>query len=402
MSIEKVSEMKYVVFIAILIAATVGGYVFVTDLQQGQTDSDTHVHDGDGHEAEPTRPRPSDTGPFPKVVFDEKTYDFGSMQVDTEMEHVFTLRNEGEAPLKLLAGKSTCKCTKFELSTRELDVGEEAELTVRWHGKALDPEFKHGGPVYTDDPENTTLKFFVTGSVDTPYTIEPGGTWDAGKYKEGAPLVYYGAVVSKAHEELNIDPVADSPYVTVDVNEMTPNELKNFHNVPADDIKRCGYFLKVNISPDIPVGYFKTDLKIDVDCLDRPTVVQVTATKDGPLKIFAEPGVLWVPSAHGLKLGHFPAAKGRSVDLIVLVNKDGMEGPLELTKVECTPRFLTAELTPESVGGDQSKDKYRLKIQVPPGKPIKTYTGAAPATIQLHTNHPSGQVLLVNVSYRSF
>src|SRR4051812_32552624 len=48
---------------------------------------------------------------LPRAVAEEAKYNFGTMQRGTSKSHDFVIKNVGEAPLKLRAGTTSCKCT---------------------------------------------------------------------------------------------------------------------------------------------------------------------------------------------------------------------------------------------------------------------------------------------------
>ena len=55
-------------------------------------------------------PKPSKTGPHPKVNFEETTFDFGTRPRYSKDAHKFVVTNTGDAPLKLKTGRTTCQC----------------------------------------------------------------------------------------------------------------------------------------------------------------------------------------------------------------------------------------------------------------------------------------------------
>ena len=125
----------------IAVAAAFGGaaYIFMgDDLLEDSSAAATETSEGDTSSTsastetspEDERPKPSEQGPWPKAIFDETEYSFGSMQVGTEKEHEFIIRNEGDAELKLQAGQPTCKCTAFELSDTVVGPGDQTKLLV--------------------------------------------------------------------------------------------------------------------------------------------------------------------------------------------------------------------------------------------------------------------------------
>src|SRR6516165_5276511 len=66
--------------------------------------------------------------PYPKAVISETDFEFGPMEVGEERVHDFTIRNEGQAPLIIKQGPTTCQCTVSKLETGELGVGQSAKI----------------------------------------------------------------------------------------------------------------------------------------------------------------------------------------------------------------------------------------------------------------------------------
>src|SRR5262245_20541071 len=70
----------------------------------------------------------SETGPYPKTVIDRTEFDFGRMEVGDEESHEFTIRNEGEAPLVLKKGPTTCLCTISDIPNNTVEPGKSATV----------------------------------------------------------------------------------------------------------------------------------------------------------------------------------------------------------------------------------------------------------------------------------
>src|SRR5689334_21555935 len=67
-----------------------------------------------GHKAENAdRPKVNKdkSAPQPKAVIEETEFKFDCMEVGEERSHAFVIRNEGQAPLEVVAGPTTCQCT---------------------------------------------------------------------------------------------------------------------------------------------------------------------------------------------------------------------------------------------------------------------------------------------------
>ncbi len=78
--------------------------------------------------------RDAESGKFPTINFEEKEFDFGTIEQGTPVEHIFKFKNEGEAPLMIVNAKSSCGCTIPEYTKAPVAPGETGELLVKFNG----------------------------------------------------------------------------------------------------------------------------------------------------------------------------------------------------------------------------------------------------------------------------
>lgn len=78
--------------------------------------------------------RNSKAGEVPVMTFDEVEYDFGTIQQNTPVEHVFSFTNTGNAPLVIVDAKSSCGCTVPEYTKAPVAPGDKGELLVKFNG----------------------------------------------------------------------------------------------------------------------------------------------------------------------------------------------------------------------------------------------------------------------------
>src|SRR5262245_60181465 len=98
------------------------------------------------------------SGPYPKAVIDTRKFDCGRMESGEERQHVFTIRNDGQAPLAIRRGATTCHCTVSELGTGELAVGASAKITLKWKPNGQTEKFGHSASILTNDPDNPVIQ----------------------------------------------------------------------------------------------------------------------------------------------------------------------------------------------------------------------------------------------------
>tara|TARA_R110000850_G_scaffold218852_3_gene344484 strand:- start:84340 stop:84855 length:516 start_codon:yes stop_codon:yes gene_type:complete len=74
------------------------------------------------------------TGKFPVMTFDKAEHDFGKIAQGTNVEHMFTFTNTGEAPLIVSDAKGSCGCTVPEFTKDPIAPGETGEMLVKFNG----------------------------------------------------------------------------------------------------------------------------------------------------------------------------------------------------------------------------------------------------------------------------
>lgn len=78
--------------------------------------------------------RDSESGKFPKITFEESSFDFGTIDNGTHVEHNFKFKNTGDAPLMIVNAKSSCGCTVPEWTKDAIAPGAEGNLLVKFDG----------------------------------------------------------------------------------------------------------------------------------------------------------------------------------------------------------------------------------------------------------------------------
>ncbi|NND88573.1 MAG: DUF1573 domain-containing protein [Flavobacteriaceae bacterium] len=78
--------------------------------------------------------RDAEAGKFPVMTFEEKSFDFGTIDSGTAVEHKFKFTNTGDAPLVIVDAKSSCGCTVPEKPEGPIAPGETGELLVKFNG----------------------------------------------------------------------------------------------------------------------------------------------------------------------------------------------------------------------------------------------------------------------------
>ncbi|QDV17911.1 hypothetical protein Pan153_25670 [Gimesia panareensis] len=373
-------------------------------------------------EPEDDRPKIAPHGPYPKAVVDQPLFFFGSMAVGQSMSHKFIIKNEGEVPLEVKKGKTTCKCTLSEMQDNLIPPGESAEVELTWTPKAAQERFGQTATVYTNDPEKKEIKLQIEGTANSliSFTGDYQGStnWSLPVMSSTKPVKFTGKIHTKYLDEFKILGIkTDHPGLSATFKPLTKQELKE---VDA----KTGYAIEVTASPDeFPLGGFTERLLLKTDIPNEPQhdhdhpegsdhdhkheaasgtrdfIVQVSGNHTGPIRIVPTFGIRWDPARMHLNLGEFPAAKGKEAILSMFV--EGLDGPLEILDQKIEPGFLKFEIKKDDAFESTNKQRYILKFIVPAGEPAVSYGLGNLAKVKLRTNHPQAKNIEFKVQFIS-
>ncbi len=334
----------------------------------------------------------SETGPWPKVVAEERDFNFGRMAAGTRMHHEFAISNAGEAPLRLRVHRTSCKCTQFRVSHDVLAPGESGSVFLEWEGRDVTDAFHHAGDLYTNDPDNPEIRFSVTGQVAERISLKPDTEWSLGLIRTESPQTMETLLFSRFLPTLTVTSVVpSSDLITVEHEPMTELELTENDAV-------SGLKFRVTVRPLFPAGDFREQLAIHIAEVNDPVTVAISARRHGAIRITGMKGVIFDSGRRRLSLGQFPALRGRSAELMLLVDQKQMPEPLRLEGFESSPAGFRAELRPQGkpAGGI---GRYVLKIEYPPGA-LKMQRGRNhPGQLKCFTNHPKEPEILISVTF---
>lgn len=115
---------------------------------------------------------PDRLGPRVTVV-DGTEHDFGVGQRQAAMHHTFVFRNDGDQPLQLTQGATTCKCTLSELKSGDVPPGGTTEVRVDFSLITDGEEFRQTAEIHTNDPLHPTVTLAIAGTVIDLLRLEP-------------------------------------------------------------------------------------------------------------------------------------------------------------------------------------------------------------------------------------
>ena len=114
-----------------------------------------------------------DAGGTPKIVAVEPVHDFGVTWAGTDLEHTFTIKNEGTVVLLINQVRPACGCTKTGAHPGKLAPGESGEFSFKISTKKLRNKYSKSIRVLTNDPTNGTLNLVLKGVCRRYVDIQP-------------------------------------------------------------------------------------------------------------------------------------------------------------------------------------------------------------------------------------
>ena len=365
----------------------------------------------------PDTPRPSsEEGSHPSADFAETEFNFGVMQLHDEGSHVFKVTNNGDAPLRLKSGKSTCQCTVGSVGTEEVPPGESTTIEMSWEIRNPYEVFEHSAIIHTNAPEheNGEIRLIVRGKVVPEYATVPLDTLDMGMIRETTSKPFY--IYSRYVDDFDLLSVECSiKGITTEVVRLTDDEMERLNRemseeLPPEDltqpiapkleIPKCGYQIMVTVDPTIPVGINEIPVTVHTDLpKSKEFSYQIRMRRPMPIQFFDRPGgnTRYTEAKSLISGAPFDAEKGTKMELLMLAA--AFDKPLEVSVLSTDPKWLEVSVSEEAL--DSGVSRYRLTISVPPGIPPVDRTVDNPAKVLLKTNHPDVEELNLNVTFRS-
>ena len=266
-------------------------------------------------------PPPLPQGPPPKAAIEggKAEYDFGKAEKETPQSHAFVIRNVGHGPLTVKMWKTSCSCTKAEVEKTVTPPGGSTKVTLYWHARALGP-FRQSADVLTNDPDQPTIEFDVTGDIVSSLKVEPERVVisDVSPQKGAAATVriysFAKTDLKVLHQSLSDSPIAKLFQVAIE--NMSASDLKQ------ESGAKSGLLVRITVKPGLPAGRFEQKIHLHLNLVGKPeVVVPIQGNVNGPIEVVGKTGGSWNAEKGMLMLGQIRAGEGAKAELILLVRE---------------------------------------------------------------------------------
>lgn len=331
----------------------------------------------------------AETGPAtvsaarPRVVVDQKTHDFGVIDVGSSGKHAFVVRNAGDADLVLEFRSATCKCTLAKIETERVPPGQSTRIELEWEAEVPSERFRHGAFIGTNDPDKPEIELVIEGFVRAFVALEP--SWlRMPDLRPGETRVLRALMYSQAWEGLRVTRIESSlPQVKVRAVPAGPQDVH-------DEYARSAFILEITAEPGLPRGTFHSDLAIhfEVPGVDVSRHTPLRATLGGEVIGFFE---LVGPGVEGRFVHLGTARQGVGLEKTVSLLARGEQREFEVRRVKVEPPVVEVAIRRDpKVQGPTAR--YLVELRVPPDAPVGSHGVLAPVQVEVETNHP-GQSL---------
>lgn len=190
----------------------------------------------------------------PKLAIDAPIFDFGTITQGKKVEHVFTLKNTGDAPLRIKQVRPSCGCTAVNISSATIQPGGKGEIRSSFNSAKFSGKVKKEIAVETNDPATPSYNLTLSGIIQEEIEIIPK-TLDFGRMKTTTPKTMQFTMHNNVTRPITIMAVNSSlPQATVKTgkNIINPGETVPFFvTVTPRETDRVisGY---VNLNTDHP------------------------------------------------------------------------------------------------------------------------------------------------------
>ncbi len=309
----------------------------------------------------------------PRVVVDNPMHDFGPVERDTKVRHVFHFTNVGQDTLTLKAGSTTCaKCTIGELTRTQVPPGESADVTVEYLSSYAKPRFRQTVTILTNDPEQRRVELNIFGTVTTKFRTLPEqlvlSKVSANETRTAEIKIYcYWSDDVKVVGHSFADPETAS-YFQVESETIPREDL-------TDPKAKSGCRVELTIKPGLPLGPIRQTIRLELQWSGSEEKTKVEVPIEGVVvSDLSIVGPGWTDRLGRLSLGAVKSAAGTTRNLFLLVRGEHRhEVTVEPVKID--PEWLKVTLGKPTELND-SVVQIPLSIEIPGGRPPALYLGS--------------------------
>jgi hypothetical protein len=298
----------------------------------------------------------------PAIVFEKVEHDFGNMEPQKSVKHIFKFKNAGNALLLIEKVRATCGCTGTLLSQKETPPGGEGTIEVTFRSGLSGGNQRKSIYVHSNDPKQPAAQLTIKAYVVVPVEIKPRSVyWVVEKNK---PSTREARLIHQPDVKMNI----------VEIESSSPAFSASVE--PATDAATPTYHIKITCDGSLPTGNFREKLVIHTDNPDHPTLnLNIRGSVAGSVRI--------TPNAVSLGVIKDNVIPARIVRVYATEKAD-----FEIESVEPTSPIVSADVKKE-----EKSNRYMINVTLTERPPL----GAFSEKLIIKTNVPEEQTLEIPI-----
>ena len=310
------------------------------------------------------------TGDSPRAMFSQPDFQFGQTLSGAVLEHDFALKNEGDAPLRILRVQMTSPLIVTAMPV-SVAPGMEGRIRVKLDTSGLRGSFPGEIQVLLNDPMLPVADLSFEGVIVPPVEFLP------------APAFFIGAHRGEARqasiEIINNDP---EPLRIEDIRYPTDRFTTTLETL--EEGRR--YRLTLVMKPDGPAGQHSDDIVLKTSSRSQPTIA-VAANTFLHERVYTFPDEVDFGTLRLSDLERSPELLQRTAQTLMVYQFDGKDFRVNV-RTDLPQLNLRSERGPH-------QDRYQNTLTLI-GEKLKT--GAIRGSIFIDTNDPEFPSLVVPVS----
>ncbi len=331
----------------------------------------------------------------PRARVDRPVHNFGRLGPLTTHEHTFVIRNDGDQPLELTEGPTTCKCTVAHVTNDSVPPGGKAYVKLQWN-TGRDTEYSHSATIFTNDPHHRLLRLRIKGQVQVLLRCEPAelvfSRVAPGETPSASTLVY-----SQVWDQFHLSKVTPNrPRVTYAIEEATIAEKRSLR-------AKTAYRLTVTLPDDLSTGYFTIPIHLTAQRDATSRSPAVANHDDADCELMAQGKVLRRLSVYGpnvdaqgtIMMGRLPQGRGAHIKLLLKLRDEQRD--LAVRSIETVPDSLQVRIEPYQVRSKKNLGLFHLYVTLPKDAPTFRLPPNKRGHLRIEFDHPRASCLDLSI-----
>jgi hypothetical protein len=331
-------------------------------------------------------PLPAEGG---RAAVDQEVYNFGKMYMSEHGKHEFTITNQGDHPLTLNTGSTSCSCTVSKINDSDLAPGQSTTVLVTWKAKGRVGNFEQHVSINTSDQTRPEITFTIKGEYTQAIYADPdeltfghiaGNEPATRKARIFCNLPNHQLIIQE--HQLSDPSLAKFFHV-----EVTPLGDEEVHK-KKDAVS--GVLVSVTVKPGLLLGPFQQRILLATNSTEYPEVDLPVFGSVGEVTLV---GAGWSSESGVLEIGEVDGRSAAQRRLIILARGPAAKD-MNFKVVSVDPDILKVKLGRTTVIDTAAVSQTELTIEIPERK---AFGKKVPASYMGGENGKLGEILLETV-----